>query len=129
MMMLIGPRRSWGAHDSRAPLEGRAPRAVCCFSRSPGSVDSWTPGPKPLCHRHPAGPHTSGLLWTPAKGDSTKSRFALGEADVAVGIVLADIDVLVGQRVEPDGAEEGLLGLDQQDGLGKTRIVEAAAEV
>src|SRR6185312_8487794 len=80
MMMLIGPRHSGGAHDSRAPLEGRAPMKVCCFSRSPGSVDSWTPGPKPLCHRHPTGPHPSGLLWTPwppARGDSTKSNFAL----------------------------------------------------
>src|SRR5512142_1838313 len=28
------------------------------------SVDSWTPGPKPLCHRHPTGPHPSGLPWT-----------------------------------------------------------------
>src|SRR6187551_368132 len=44
------------------------------------SVDSWTPGPKPLCHRHPTGPHPSGLLWTPwtpAKGASTKSKSAL----------------------------------------------------
>ena len=32
------------------------------------SADSWTPGPKPLCHRHPTGPHPNGLLWTPAKG-------------------------------------------------------------
>src|SRR6478735_7580383 len=47
------------------------------------SVDSWTLGPKPLCHRHPTGPHPSGLLWTPwtpAKGESTKSNFALGRA-------------------------------------------------
>ena len=41
------------------------------------SVDSWTLGPKPLCHRHPTGPHPSGLLWTPAKGDPTKADFAL----------------------------------------------------
>src|SRR6185312_17010900 len=50
------------------------------FSGGWMSVDSWTPGPKPLCHRHPTGPHPSGLLWTPwtpAKGDSTKSSFAL----------------------------------------------------
>ena len=43
-------------------------------------MDSWTPGPKPLCHRHPTGPHPSGLLWTPwtpAKGDSMKNNFAL----------------------------------------------------
>src|SRR6185503_4598790 len=78
MMMLIGPRHSRGAHDSRAPSGGARSMKVCGFSRSPGSVDSWTPGPKPLCHRHPTGPHPSGLLWTPAKGDSTKSNFALG---------------------------------------------------
>src|ERR1700761_7060296 len=44
------------------------------------SVDSWTPGPKPLCHRHPTGPHPSGLLWTPwtpGEGNSTNSNFAL----------------------------------------------------
>src|SRR5262245_58540770 len=45
--------------------------------------DSWTPGPKPLCHRRPTGPHPSGLLSTP---DSTKSNFALiGEADEGRG--------------------------------------------
>src|SRR6478736_6625892 len=79
MMMLIGPRHSSGAHDFRAPLEWRAPMKVSF--RGPGSVDSWTLGPKPLCHRRPTGPHPSGLLWTPwtpAKGDSTKSNFALG---------------------------------------------------
>src|SRR5436190_16811414 len=47
------------------------------------SVDSWTPGPKPLCHRHPTGPQPSGLLWTPANDDSTKSDFALAPADAA----------------------------------------------
>src|SRR6185437_3524031 len=127
MMMIIGPRQSSGAHDFRAPREWRAPMKV--FFQGEMSVDSWTLGPKPLCHRRPTGPHPSGLLWTPANGDSTKSNFALGEADVAVGIVLADVDVLVGQRVEPDSAKKRLLGLDQQDGLGETRIVEAAAEV
>src|SRR6185312_10445264 len=50
---------------------------IGCFFGGPGSVDSWTHGPKPLCHRHPTGPHPSGLLWTPAKGDSTKSNVAL----------------------------------------------------
>src|SRR6185437_5922634 len=94
MMMLIGPSHSRGAHDFRAPREWRAPMKVF-FSRGPGSVDSWTPGPKPLCHRRPTGPHPSGLLWTPAKGDSTKSNFALeaellevGRAAVEVGGVL-----------------------------------------
>src|ERR1700742_950376 len=48
-----------------------------CFFREPTSVDSWTPGPKPLCHRHPTGPHPSGLLWTPAERESTKTDVAL----------------------------------------------------
>src|SRR6185312_10570674 len=89
MMMLIGPSHSRGAHDFRAPREWRAPMKVF-FSRGPGSVDSWTPGPKPLCHRRPTGPHPSGLLWTPAKGDSTKSNFALA-ALLAAQDVVADL--------------------------------------
>src|SRR3954462_12294417 len=40
------------------------------------SLDSWTPGPKPLCHRHPTGPHPSGLAWTPTTGEPTRSDFA-----------------------------------------------------
>src|SRR6478609_5207192 len=75
MMMIIGPRHSRGAHDFRAPLAWRTPMRV--FFQGGNSVDSWTPGPKPLCHRHPTGPHPSGLLWTPAKGDPTKSNLAL----------------------------------------------------
>src|SRR5512143_2080003 len=46
------------------------------FPEEGESVDSWTPGPKPLCHRHPTGPHPSGLLWTPwtpAKGATSRS--------------------------------------------------------
>src|SRR5690348_10408916 len=77
MIFLIGPPHSSGAHDSRPPLEGRGPMKVF-FQGGAGSADSWTPSPKPLCHRHPTGPHPSGRLWTPAKGDSTKSNFALG---------------------------------------------------
>src|SRR6476661_6923958 len=75
MMMIIGPRHSSGAHDFRAPLEWRGPKKV--FFQGGVSVDSWTPGLKPLCHRHPTGPHPSGLLWTPANAASTKSNFAL----------------------------------------------------
>src|SRR6476659_4558558 len=80
MMMLIGPRQSSRAHDFRAPLEWRAPMKV--FFQGGMSVDSWTPGPKSLCHRRPTGPHPNGLLWTawtPANGDSTKSNFALAQ--------------------------------------------------
>src|SRR6266851_9862426 len=51
------------------------------------------------------------------------------KADVAVRIELGDVDVPVGQRLEPYRAEERLLRLDQQDRLREARIVEAAAEV
>src|SRR5580698_9811356 len=59
----------------------RLPPEQGCFFRRPTSADSWTLGPKPLRHRHPTGPHPSGLLWTPwipAEGDSTKTNVALG---------------------------------------------------
>src|SRR6185437_1484073 len=116
MMMLIGPRRSWGAHDSRAPLEGRAPRAVCCVSRSPGSVDSWTPGPKPLCHRHPTGPHPSGLLWTPAEGDSTKSKFALAGPQRPDRVVAAEEVEQGAQRLAAIRLQLGV-AVDDQAGV------------
>src|SRR6478672_13666648 len=86
MMMIIGPRNSSGAHDFRAPLDWRAPIKV--FFRGRMSADSWTPGPKPLCHRRPTGPHPSGLSWTswsPAKGDSTKSNCAPAQSHNASG--------------------------------------------
>src|SRR5258705_7903986 len=54
---------------------------------------------------------------------------SLGKADVAVRIELGDVDVPVGQRLEPYRAEERLLRLDQQDRLREARIVEAAAKV
>src|ERR1700704_5400540 len=57
------------------------------------------------------------------------SSFTGWKADVAEGIDLPNVDVLVGQRVQPHRAEERLLGFDQQDCLGKARIVEAAAEM
>src|SRR5882724_2456525 len=56
-------------------------------------------------------------------------RHVSGKADVAVRIELGDVDVPVGQRLEPYRAEEWLLRLDQQDRLREARIVEAAAEV
>src|SRR5579883_2916595 len=73
MIFLIGPRHSSGAHDSDcatgafAPLRPVARSDEGCFSVGTESVDSWTPGPKPLCHRHPTGPHPSGLQWTPPR--------------------------------------------------------------
>src|SRR5436190_23214278 len=72
------------------PFSLRPPNKVF-FQGGGVSVDSWTPGPKPLCHRHPTGPQPSGLLWTPwtpAKRDSTKSDFALVLRDHLLGEVL-----------------------------------------
>src|SRR5690348_4274026 len=76
------------------------------------SVDSWTPGPKPLCHRHPTGPHPSGLLrtpWTPAKGDSTESDFALAQA-FEVGAPAAESRDVVRRRGGIAFADEALHG-------------------
>src|SRR5215469_5092361 len=70
-LLLVGLKSRWHRHFRLRPLNS------AFFSGGGVSVDSWTPGPKPLCHRHPTGPHPSGLGWTPAKGDSTKSGFAL----------------------------------------------------
>src|SRR6185312_13809248 len=70
LLWLLGLKSRWHRHFSPDP-----PDKV--FFRGGMSVDSWTLGPKPLCHRHPTRPHPSGLLWTPAKGDSTKSKSAL----------------------------------------------------
>src|SRR5262249_38987150 len=96
--------RAHDDHDRAAPagaLEPEIPMASAfqpptpeqsAFSGGVKLVDSWTPGPKPLCHRHPTGPHPSGLLWTPwtpARGDPTKSNFALARRH-ADGAVEAD---------------------------------------
>src|SRR6476620_11585149 len=77
MMMIMLRLRSLLALKFRChrPFRPRPPKGV--FSGGGISVDSWTLGLKLLCHRHPTGPHPSGLMWTPAKGDSTKSNFAL----------------------------------------------------
>src|SRR6476619_5362596 len=70
LLSLLGLKSRWHRHFSPRRLNK-------VFFQGGMSVDSWTLGPKPLCHRHPTGPHPSGLLWTPAKCDSTKSNFAL----------------------------------------------------
>src|SRR6478752_5329537 len=70
LLSLLGLKSRWHRHFSPRPLYE-------VFFQGGMSVDSWTLGPKPLCHRRPTGPHPSGLLWTPAKGDSTKSNVAL----------------------------------------------------
>src|SRR5260221_8270013 len=48
---------------------------------------------------------------------------------LAVGIELLQVDILIGQPLQPHCAEEGFDRLDQQDGLGETRVVETAPEV
>ena len=116
-----------------------APPEQGCFFRGLGY--RWirgTPGPKPLCHRHPTGPHPSGLLWTPAKGDSTKSNFALapGALQRLVGLPLLDArDVVAGEglrvlaRIALDPGEHqalrlavaALLGLEQHLGSSPRR--------
>src|SRR3954462_1971213 len=74
LLPLFGLKSRWHRHFNPRP-----PNKV--FFRGGGvSLDSWTPGPKPLCHRHPTGPHPSGLLWTRVDSrhaDSTMSDFAL----------------------------------------------------
>ena len=65
-----------GPDIPRASAIQPVPPEQACFFTGPRSVDSWTPGPKPLCHRHPTGPHPSGLWWTPAV-DGASSFFAL----------------------------------------------------
>src|SRR3954464_9211832 len=74
------------------------------FGRGGGvSLDSWTPGPKPLCHRHPTGPHLSGLAWTPV--DSRHGRF--DEGDFALAQLFVD--------PPPDmGIDLGLAGLEPE---------------
>src|SRR6476646_6908709 len=77
MMIVLRLWSRWHRHFNPRP-----PNKV--FSGGGISVDSWTPGPKPLCHRHPTGPHPSGLLWTPDTGDSTKSNVALSGGQLEV---------------------------------------------
>src|SRR3954470_2483386 len=80
LLSLLGLKSRWHRHFSPRP-----PSKVF-FQGGGVSLDSWTPGPKPLCHRHPTGPHPSGLLWTPwtpATREPTKSDFALGRRELA----------------------------------------------
>src|SRR5579872_5347331 len=85
------------------------------FSVSGNLVDSWTPGPKPLCYRHPTGPHPSGLLWTPAKGYSTKSNVAL--------------DVAARARERGDLRQEGAFGGGRREACVARPVSEAAVGV
>src|SRR4051794_17968384 len=98
LLSLLGPKSRWHRHFSPRPLDR-------CFFRGGGvSLDSWTPGPKPLCHRHPTGPHPSGLLWTPVDsrhGDPTKSDFALALGGIdGRHDAFASLDHLAGVQAE-----------------------------
>src|SRR5476649_746422 len=52
-----------------------------------------------------------------------------GKFYVTVRIELLQVDILVGQSIEPDRTEKRLDRLDQQNRLGKAAVVEAAAEM
>src|SRR5579871_4914070 len=90
LLSLLGLKSRWPRHFSPRPLN-----EVFFQGEKPG--DSWTLCPKPLRHRHPTGPHPRGLWWTPAKGDSTKSSFALdgrSAADLLAHLALQELAVL-----------------------------------
>ena len=73
LLSLLGLKSRWHRHFSPRPLNK-------VFFRGWGGGDIGglaDSGLKSLCHRHPTGPHPSGLLWTPAKDDATKRDFAL----------------------------------------------------
>src|ERR1700756_1980535 len=103
LLSLPGPKCRCHRHFSPRPPEQGV------FSGGAEWLDSWTLGPKPLSHRHPTGPHPSGLLWTPwtpAKGESTKSNFAL-VARIAKNDARATGGVQL--RTERIGVRSGLL--------------------
>src|ERR1700759_1133957 len=68
LLRLLGLKSRWHRPFRPRPLN------KVFFQGGGISVDSWTPGPKPLCHRRPTGPHPSGLLWTPAQGRVDENR-------------------------------------------------------
>ena len=51
-----------------------------------------------------------------------------GKRRVSVGVILLQVDVLIGEFVQASRPEKRLGGLDQQDRPGKTVVVEAAPE-
>src|SRR6185437_2905842 len=59
VLSLLRLRCRWHRHFSHSSPQMRV------FFQGRASVDSWTPGLEPLCHRHPTGPLRSGLSWTP----------------------------------------------------------------
>src|SRR5579871_4543630 len=104
LLPLLGLKSRWHRHFGRRPLN-----EVFFQGEKPG--DSWTPGPKPLCHRHPTGPQPNGLLRTPAKGSSTKSNFALARGPRRSAARSNDSEDLVHPIVRIGGA--AALDVDQ----------------
>src|SRR5690348_3856327 len=105
MMMIVlhlrsflGLKSPWNRHFSPRPLN----KGV--FSGGGESADSWTPGPKPLCHRHPTGPLPSGLLWTPAKG-----RFDEKHLCASAGSVSLRPSVILSEAKDPIAIASGML--------------------
>src|SRR5579883_111645 len=106
MIIFIGPRHSSGAiRVMRATGVARSDEG--CFSVGTESVDSWTPGPKPLCHRRPTGPHPSGLLWTRPRVSRRKQLRTKERARPSPlsGIRTVDVEGARGDNDERNGGE------------------------
>src|SRR6516225_116667 len=85
---------------------------------------SWSAEAEPLWSREP---HSHGTVMSRSPW---LSRIELSWiVRVAVWIKLLQINVSVVECVEPPRPEERLCGLDQQDGLGKSAILESTPEV
>src|SRR5947209_8687929 len=83
LLPLLGLKHRWHGHFRPQPLN------KVFFEGGGVSLDSWTPGLKPLWHRHPTGPQPSGLGWTPVysrHGRPTRSSFALDRARLALAL-------------------------------------------
>src|SRR3954468_16345920 len=119
LLPLLGLKSRWHRHFSPRP-----PNPM--FFRGGGgvSLDSWTPSLKPLCHRHPTGPHPSGLGWTlvdSRHGEPTRSGFALAqlfverppEMGIDLGLAGLEPERQAGPR-KPDRQQHPGEGLDDE---------------
>src|SRR5689334_2176029 len=107
MTTFIGARHSSGAiRVMSATGVARSHEGFSSVGKE--SVDSWTPGPKPLCHRHPTGPHPSGFLRTPWTLRSGERRDLRQECALAGDRRKAGVG---GPRVEAAGGVLGVVGL------------------
>src|SRR5690242_18415726 len=96
----------WRLHDCRTAglafmgagsiliiYERQPPEQRRWFFRGLLSLDSWTLGPKPLCHRRRTGPHASGLGWTPwTSFRSDEARPGAQRLDVEAGHLLVAVE-------------------------------------